>query len=652
MDETIEHARDPGGESMPLRRGVGQPAAESWTLEDSRRLYNLGAWSEGYFDIDAGGRLVVSGPGGPVALEAILQRLEAEGFSAPVLLRFPHILRDRLRRMVHAFEQARSRHGYAQGYTPVYPIKVNQQRYVVEALLDTPGVSMGLEAGSKPELLAVLALAPADGATVVCNGYKDREYVRLALIGAQLGKRIYVVIEKPGELERVLREARDLGVAPLLGLRVRLGSVARGKWQNTGGERAKFGLSAGQVLEVLERLRSAGQLDRLRMMHFHAGSQIPDLGELAAAMQEAARYYVALREQGAPIQVVDVGGGIGVDYEGTHSTAYCSVNYDLEGYAETVVSALARACARFGMPHPEIITESGRALVAHHAVLVARVVEAERMDGGAALQEVHGHEPSEIQRLRALEAGGAAGDAVRLHARARRLLEEVQTLFIEGEVDLALRSVAEALYARICARLLSTAPPGLPHGLEEDLRRRLADKYFVNFSLFQSLPDVWAFDQIFPVVPLDRLDERPGRRAVLHDLTCDSDGQISRYVDSGCVETTLAVHALEPGARYALGFFLVGAYQEILGDRHNLFGDTHSVDVELSETGGFRFDRPEAGERVEDLLRSVHYDPDRLFETYRSALQRRGPALEERQRLLGELALGLRAYTYLEDSTE
>ncbi len=645
----MESDRPAGGQSMPPPTTLQQPASRPWTPADSRRLYNLPAWSAGYFDIDAAGRLVVRGAEGDVALDAILGRLEAEGLAAPVLLRFPHILCDRVQRMVAAFAQARRRHGYSGAYTPVYPVKVNQQRYVVESLLGTPGVRMGLEAGSKPELLAVLALAPGQGATVVCNGYKDREYVRLALIGARLGKRIHIVIEKPGELDLVLREASELGVEPLLGLRVRLGAVASGKWQNTGGERAKFGLSAGQALALVERLRACGHLDWLRLMHFHAGSQIPDLADLSAAMQEAARYYLALRQCGAPIEVVDVGGGLGVDYEGTGSTHYCSVNYDLESYAEVVVAALARVCAEQGAPQPEIITEAGRALVAHHAVLVARVVDTERMDGGLRAPAAHPGEPREIQRLRALERDPDPADAQRVHRRARRLLEEMQALFVEGEVDLRLRAVAEALYARTCAGLLRGDAQVLPRALQEELGARLADKYFVNFSIFQSLPDIWAFDQIFPIVPLTRLDEQPVRRAVLHDLTCDSDGQISRYAHGGGVGTTLPVHALRPGERYALGFFLVGAYQEILGDRHNLFGDTHSVDVELGPGGAFRFACPEAGDRVEALLRSVHYDPDRLFETYRHKLVRAGLSDDELRQLLGELALGLRAYTYLAD---
>ena len=627
-----------------------QPRPADWSVEDSRRLYNLPGWADGYFDVDGAGRVVVLGPGAAVPLAEMVRRLEDEGLAPPVLLRFPHILRDRLRRLRAAFEAACGRHGFQGGYTPVYPIKVNQQRYVVEALL--AGAGVGLEAGSKPELLAVLALAPHDGATVVCNGYKDREYIRLALIGQRLGKRVFLVVEKPGELERIFQEATALGVAPRLGVRVRLGSVARGKWQNSGGERAKFGLSAAQVLEVLARLRERGRLDCLQLMHFHAGSQIPDLHDLEAAVQEAARYYAALREAGAPIGTVDVGGGIGVDYEGTGSTAYCSVNYGLEAYADRVVGALARVCSAEDVPHPEIVTEAGRALAAHHAVLVGRVVDTERMDGGGI---PHMPEPGdgpparELARLAALEARAGAGEPTRVHVRARRLLEEVQALFVEGEASLAARARAEAHYARICARLLARPKGTLPSGLEEELQTRLADKVFVNFSIFQSLPDVWAFDQIFPVMPLTRLDERPQRRAVVQDLTCDSDGRIARYANSGRVETTLPVHAPVPGERYWLGFFLVGAYQEILGDRHNLFGDTHSVDVELGDADGYRFARPEPGERVEDLLRSVHYDPDRLFEVYRDKLVRCGVCGAERRRLLGELALGLRAYTYLED---
>lgn len=621
----------------------------------ARERFRVPVWSEGYFDISADGRLVCR-PGRDPAVELCLPtlvRAAAEaGLHTPLLMRFPDILADRVRRLCRAFDAACARHGYPGAYTAVYPIKVNQQRCVVEHIVQALPGRVGLEAGSKPELMAVMAQTFYRGqgngpATIVCNGYKDREYIRLALIGSQLGKRVIIVVEKPDELDHVLEQAADLGVDPYLGVRLRLASIAKGRWQNSGGEKSKFGLSAAQVLALLDRLRSAGRLDCLRALHFHVGSQVADLDDLRLAVREAARVFQDLRALGAPLEVFDAGGGLAVDYEGRRSDGEFSMNYDLEAYADTLVAAVVEACA--GAPAPELITESGRALTAHHAVLITDVVGVERSEP-AALPPAANAWTRRLQEAAAAAELVAADAAEALYAQVDDVAQGAQRAYLDGALDLAGRAAVEAavlaVQRRLAARLAAIAPE---HPLRARLDERLADKYFCNFSLFQSLPDVWGIGQVFPVLPLERLDEPLDRRGVLHDLTCDSDGQINAYPQDGTVLPTLPLHAPRPGERYHLGVFLVGAYQEILGDMHNLFGDTNSINVVLSHGGGYRLEGAEPGDRIDQLLEHVHYDPHRLLAQYKLKLERSrlGPA--ERQLYYLELAAGLAGYSYLEE---
>ncbi len=622
-----------------------------WNLDQARRAYSVDYWNGGFFHINDAGHVVMRRPDWPdhpgVDLFELAQRLRQEHIGPPVLVRFQDILGSRVQRLTDAFAEAAAELDYTGSYTAIYPIKVNQQRSVIQRILGEPGARVGLEAGSKPELMAVLALAPA-GAVIICNGYKDREYVRLALIGRRLGHRVYIVVEKPSELEEVIRQARDMEVAPLLGLRVRLASIGKGKWQNTGGEKAKFGLSAADVLHLLERLRAMDWLEHLQLLHFHMGSQIANIRDIQAGMGEAAHYFAALNDAGANLQVVDVGGGLGVDYEGSRSRNDCSMNYSVEEYALNILRPLARICRDQHRMMPEIFTESGRAMTAHHAVLITNVIDSETAPGTSAPPPAEPGEPSVLAGMRVL-LDGDQRPASEIYHDAVYGFTEAQTRFAQGLLSLEDRARAEELYFVICQRLLAQSGSSLPVEIRAELVEKLADKYFCNFSVFQSIPDAWAIDQIFPVLPLHRLDEPPARRAVLQDLTCDSDGHVDRYVEAESTSSTLALHPRREGEDYFLGIFLVGAYQEILGDLHNLFGDTDSINVELTEDGGYRLVEPERGDTVDELLRYVHFEPDILRRAYRDKIYAIGLRGTDAGALLAELEHGLTGYTYLED---
>ncbi len=630
-----------------------------WTVEHARKTYNLAHWGGGYVDISSDGHLLMrpdrSREGAGVDLARLSEEVRAAGMTLPVLVRFTDILRDRVDTLCGAFAEAMAADEYRGRYTAVYPIKVNQQRSVVEEIFRHGGGRVGLEAGSKPELIAVLALADANGGVVVCNGYKDREYIRLALLGRKLGHRVYVVVEKPSELELLLEEADALGVEPLIGVRVRLASIGAGKWQNTGGEKAKFGLSAAQVLQAVARLREAGRLASLKMVHFHLGSQIPNLRDIRRGMRECARYFVEMHRLGVNVECVDVGGGLGIDYEGSRSRSFCSMNYSVQEYAHNVVHALWEVCEAEGLEHPCIFTESGRAMTAHHAVLITNVIDTEHVPAPVELAPPG---PAEAQILHDLWQGlehlverPSERSAVEAYHEAVNAVAEAQGMYLHDVLGLAERARAEELYFAICRQVQRLLNPGARAHREilDELHEKLADKYFCNFSLFQSLPDVWAIDQIFPVVPLHRLDERPERRGVLEDITCDSDGRIDHYVDGEGLESSLPLHAPRAGEPYLLGIFLAGAYQEILGDMHNLFGDTDSIDVELDAAGGYRLARPLHGDTVETVLRYVHFDPERLLQAFREKIAGAPFGEAEGAAMLEELEAGLHGYTYLED---
>jgi arginine decarboxylase len=634
--------------------------AEPWNIQKSREIYNIAHWGGGYFDINAAGQVVAlraPGQGAKgVSLHQVAEDLKAQGLSLPVLVRFVDVLRHRVDSLCQAFEQAMARKNYSGTYTAVYPIKVNQNQSVVKEIFNHGQHRVGLEAGSKPELLAVLALSRQNGGIVVCNGYKDREYIRLALIGLRLGHRVYIVIEKRSELELVLEESARLGIRPLIGVRVRLSSISAGKWQNSGGEKAKFGLSAGQVIKMVERLAEVQMLDCLELLHCHLGSQIANIRDIQQGMKECARFYAELRRLGANITTVDVGGGLGVDYEGTRSRSFCSANYSLEEYARNIVAVIRDVCNEVNLPHPNIITESGRAMTAHHAVLITNVIDFESFYANNDIAPLSEEELDDVASLRELahnlaQVGQAATSPVEIYHNATHHLTEIQTLYVHGVVTLEQRAVAERLYLETCQRLRSCLQPGVRNQREivDELNEKLADKYFCNFSLFQSMPDVWAIGQIFPVVPLMRLDEEPTRRGVVEDITCDSDGRIDFYVDGEGVEPSLPLHPVRENEPYLLGVFLVGAYQEILGDMHNLFGDTHSVNIELGEDGSYRLLEQRLGDSVSYVLSYVHFERDELIAAYEQKLAKSALAPAERESYLEELVAGLDGYTYLED---
>ena len=623
-----------------------------WTLDQARNTYNLDQWGQGYVDVNKAGHLTVRPRGKPdspeIDLYELSQAFPEQGLRLPVIVRFIDILRDRIDRLCEAFTRACDTAGYQGRHHAVYPIKVNQQHTVVSEILAHGGDRTGLETGSKAELMAVLGVSQAGG-LVICNGYKDRAYVRLALIGLELGHRIVIVIEKLSELELVLEESQSLGIDPVLGIRVRLASLGTGKWQNSGGERSKFGLGSAQVLELVERLQSAHRLDALQLLHCHLGSQIANVRDIETGIQELAIYFLELRGLGAQLSTIDVGGGLGIDYDGTSSRSTYSVNYSIGQYARTIVNIFSEACTTHKLEHPDIVTESGRALTAHHAILITNVIDIERAPGTGSIENPGENAPQAIRELWRILDNAETPSVLEAYHNAVYWLCELHGSYNSGDTSLQERSCGEAIYYSICHRLRSLIQGGNRqyHDVLDELNEKLADKYFCNLSIFQSLPDVWAIKQIFPVVPLHRLDDPPTRRAVLQDVTCDSDGRIDHYVDKNGVESTLPVHPWRQDEPYLLGIFLVGAYQEILGDMHNLFGDTDAVNVHLTD-GGYDVSGAEYGDTTDELLRYVHYDTNRLREAYRVKLDAAKLDREEAARLMDELENGLSGYTYFE----
>ena len=620
-----------------------------WSTEKSLQTYNIAGWGEGYFDISASGHLIVdSSDGIPlIDLYDVAQIAQRNGLSLPLLVRIPYILHKRISDLCKAFDKALEKSALSARYSPIYPIKVNQNRNVVEEMLKTEGSRLGLEAGSKPELLTVLALSATNG-TIVCNGYKDREYIRLALAGRRMGMQVYLVIEKLSELQLILRESQHSSIKPLIGIRLKLASIASGNWQNSGGERSKFGLTSSQVITAIKQLRETGMLDCLELLHVHLGSQISNIRDIQNGLGEAAQFLLQLNKMGARIKVVDVGGGLGIDYEGTRTRSNCSVNYRPEEYANKVVQAFASVCQQNNLQMPDIFSESGRALAAHHAVLITDVTEVEKHEFG--VPPADANESDFLlglrNQLKIMDQGGALREVFH---DAIYNMQEIQLRFNQGLIALDERAKAERLYYAICHRLHATIDPA-NHSLQpilHELNEIIADKVFCNFSIFQSIPDVWAIDQVFPIVPLQRLDEEPQQRAILHDLTCDSDGRIDLYVERDSITNTLPLHDISTGEKYLLGFFLVGAYQETLGDIHNLFGDTATVNIVHDPEGRIELENIFCGENVSQLLSRVEYDPELI----RQRIIDKALACElpeaERDELLQELKASLQSYSYL-----
>ena len=622
----------------------------SWTVAQSRSMYGIRHWGDGYFDINPAGHVEVrplKNAEHSINLPELVGQLEQAGVGLPLLIRFPDILQGRLRQLTEAFDRNIERLEYGNRYTALYPIKVNQQEPVIENLIATQ-VSVGLEAGSKPELMAVLALAP-QGSTIACNGYKDREFVRLALMGQKLGHEVFIIIEKETEVRLVIEEAKRMGVIPRVGLRVRLSSLASSKWADTGGEKSKFGLSAAQLLRVVAQFQQAGLSESVRLLHFHMGSQIANLSDYRQGFREAIRYFGELRGLDLPVENIDVGGGLGVDYDGTHSRNASSINYDMDDYAATIVSMLKEFCDEHELPHPRIFSESGRAMTAHHAVLVVEVTDAEWHDDQVPQVDDASQLPESVGYLFELLGETDPEMVTETYWRATHYLSDVASQYAQGKVSLTDKALAEQCYFALCRRLyrMLKAQQRSHRAVLDELNDKLADKYICNFSVFQSLPDTWAIGQILPILPLARLEEEPSRRAVLQDLTCDSDGKIRQYVDQQSIETTLPVHRLKAGERYFLGIFLVGAYQEILGDMHNLFGDTDSVNVFQRDDGSVYHGGIETHDTIEDMLRYVHLSPEGLMTRYRDKVARAELTRQEREQFIDALRLGLTRSSYL-----
>ncbi len=625
----------------------------AWSVEHAKQLYSLPYWSEGYFDVDAKGRVCAKPQGehGPsLPLPELIAQACADGVKLPLLLRFSDILPHRLHAMQSAFNKEMASLNYQGGYTAVYPIKVNQHFGVAGVLAQADSEQFGLEAGSKPELMAVLGLAK-HGSVIVCNGYKDREFIRLALLGKQLGFETHIVVEKPSELGVIIQEARALGVKPGIGVRLRLATLGAGKWQNSGGDKAKFGLSPRQVLDLVEQLRQEKLLDCLNLLHFHMGSQISNLRDIAAGMREAVRYFVELSKAGCNIRYMDSGGGLGVDYEGTRSRGACSTNYRLEQFAHTLIQPLKEACDQHNLPEPRMITEAGRAMTAHHAMMVVNVSEVEQAPKGAVSKALAG-ESLVIKHLRELTVAIEQRTALAVYLEAQHYLAEGHALFAHGQLSLDERALLDDLFYSIAHAVRELLNPDDKTHREvlDELDERLVDKYFVNFSVFESIPDVWAIDQVFPIMPIARLDEQPLRHGVIADLTCDSDGRVDTYVQSQTLSHSLPLHSLKAGESYRLGIFMVGAYQETLGDIHNLFGDTDTANVSLNAAGGFDIVRQRKGDSTDVMLDYVGYNLDTLRARYQQLVNEAGLDATQAHSAMEALETGLTGYTYLEET--
>jgi arginine decarboxylase len=632
------------------------PEAEidkKWSIEDSRELYNVEGWGIGYFDVNQKGHVTVhptKDPARGLDLFELATDLEAQGVRLPLLLRFSDILRTRIENLGERFATAIRDFDYQGGYTTVYPIKVNQQRHVVEEIVafgERHGV--GLEVGSKPELQAVLALTERTDHLIVCNGYKDEEFMRLALMGQKLGHRVVIVIETPGEVDVLLRVAADMGVEPMAGVRIKLSATGSGRWSESAGERSKFGLNASQLMRVLDKLREAGKLDALKLIHFHLGSQIQDIRNIKLGMTEVARYYVELRQIGVNVEYVDVGGGLGVDYDGSRSATSASVNYSMQEYANDIVYALAEACRENEVPMPHVISESGRALTAHHALLLINVIDLETQSPED-LDEV-----SEDDHLLVQELAGVLreldGRSMReVYHDASFIKEQLQNHFNSGTLTLRERAIGERYWLAIMNRVaqLAAKDPEEYEDILPELHGMLIDRYFCNFSLFQSLPDSWAIDQLFPIMPVPRLNEEPTRRGTLQDVTCDSDGKIDQFVGWRKPKPSLELHAFGHGDPYVLGIFLTGAYQEILGDLHNLFGDTNAVHVKLTDTG-YEIGDLVHGDTITEVLNYVQFNTQDLISTFRRKIANaKGLTRAEANAFIADYIAGLAGYTYLE----
>ncbi|MFL5640492.1 MAG: biosynthetic arginine decarboxylase [Gemmatimonadaceae bacterium] len=632
---------------------------EPWTIGSARSLYNIEGWGIGFFDINEAGHVVVrpdrEKSDRELDLFELANDLEEQGVGLPLLLRFSDILRSRIESLNEKFARAREEYSYLGGYTTVYPIKVNQQRHVVEEIVEFgKAAGVGLECGSKPELQAVLGLAEHTDHLIVCNGYKDEEFMRLALMGQKLGHQVFIVLEQLSEVDVLLQVADELGVNPTAGVRIKLYSEGSGRWAKSGGEKSKFGLSTAQLVRLVDKLKSLNRLDILKLIHFHLGSQITDIRYIKSGLQEVTRYYAELRGLGVDITHVDVGGGLGVDYDGSGSTSQASVNYTLQEYADDVIYTIAEACRQHELPMPHIISESGRALTAHHALLLLSVIDVESQADNAVPELTRDHHGL----LHEMAADYAAVSKRVSKKRVREVYhdatfdkERAQELFNSGVLTLRDRAISEQIYLSTIATVARIAQRDRDEYADiiDDLEATMVDRYFCNFSLFQSLPDSWAIDQIFPIMPIHRLGEEPTRRGTIQDVTCDSDGKIECFIGDRTVRKSLELHPFNDGDPYIIGIFLTGAYQEILGDLHNLFGDTNAVHIRLSASKGYEVTDLVHGDTVTEVLDYVQFRASDLLATFRRKVANAtGIQRPEANMFIADYVAGLEGYTYLE----
>lgn len=615
-------------------------------------LYNISNWGDGYFSINAQGNIEIRKDLNQkgVELQSIVHAADRAGLHLPLLIRCSDILHDRVRRIYQAFIQAREDTEYSGLYQLVYPIKVNQEQSVIRELLKSPSHSIGLEAGSKPELMAVMGMLGNKLSTIICNGYKDSSYIRTALIAQQMGHKVFIVIEKKSELDIILKESALLKLKPTLGVRIRLVSKSAGKWENTGGVKSKFGLNAKQVLELIERLKANDLLDCLQLMHCHLGSQIANIHDIRHCMQEVARYYVELRMLQAPIHTVDVGGGLSIDYEGTRSNVGCSMNYSINEYATHIFLAIRHLCQDADIPEPNIISESGRALTAHHAILISNITDVEIVKKAPILPAISDEDSHVIRDIYDTYQSITDSSPTEIYNYAEHSLHEAQSLFKHGVISLQEKAKVEDFYTNICMELKEKLDVNNKNEkmLLHMINERMAAKIFCNISFFQSLPDAWAIGQIFPVAPISQLNHPLNMHSILQDLTCDSDGTLKQYPGRSSVNSTLMLPVFDSNNPYHLGFFLVGAYQEILGNLHNLFGDTNSLDVKLLDNGQFELDDLVNGDTVTNVLNFAHFDTKKLLQSYEKQLIHAELPREQMYSYLNELRSILSQLTYLD----
>ncbi len=632
-------------------------ALKHWSVEDSRELYGIRTWGAGFFDISESGEVVVCphGPGGPqIPLLEIIAGLRDRGYDMPVLLRVENILSSRIAKIHESFRKAIKSLGYGGEYRGVFPIKVNQQQQVVEKIAQFGArYHHGLEVGSKAELIAAVSLMHDTEACIICNGYKDKEFIDLGLQAQRLGLNVFIVLEMPGELDILLERARTLGVRPNIGVRAKLAVKAGGHWTDSGGERSTFGLSPTQVVDVVDTLKSHDMLDCFRLLHYHLGSQISNIRDIRTGVMEAARLYVGLVQEGAPMGYLDLGGGLAVDYDGSHTNYISSRNYNLDEYSADVVETIMSILDEKSIPHPHIITESGRATVAYYSVLLFNILDVNVVEEARLPEDLPPDTPEAIRNLRETLGGISLRNLQESYNDAIYYRDEIRRMFSTGAVSLRERTLSERYFWAIIMKIAQekTRLKNVPRDLE-DIDVNLADIYYGNFSVFQSLPDTWAIDQLFPIMPVHRLAEFPSRQGIISDITCDSDGRIDHFIDPQGMKPMLDLHPLRDGEEYYLGVFLVGAYQETLGDLHNLMGDTNVVSIRASNDGSYEYVREIRGDTVADVLSYVEYDPRRILDNLRGSAEQavREGRITPSQRFAVMQAFedGMRGYTYFE----